>query len=253
MAAATAIIMAGAAVASTGMAISKTAKANKAMKEAQRKIDGFQHQELRNTLEGVAVPQQIFNLETQQLQRSVANAQDMATMAGARGMAILPGLQQAEFEQQQRINANLEDNLYRLSLAKAQEDARIQQMQEQRENQQLAGYQNQYGVAQGMKNTGQRETINGIMAIGSTLGSAIDGAVAGRNSSAAGGMGQTALNVAADKYQQQYVQAYNNSLPRVSVEQQQLDLRQGYGTQGTELNVPDGSLNRYEYKPLNWE
>lgn len=160
------IIGAGTALASAGAATYKTIQGNRQMKEAQQNIEGYQRQALTNTLEGIAVPQQSFNLESEQLARSVANAQDAAVSAGARGLSMLPVIGQGEFEQQQAINANLENNLYQLSLQQAQEDQRIRQMRENREREELAGYGAMYEAGRQTKYSGIGDVIQSAQSLG---------------------------------------------------------------------------------------
>lgn len=173
MAGASSIIMAGTSLVSAGMGVYKSAQGNKQMKEAQDKIDNYERQVLKNTLEGVATPQQMYNLENQQLQRSVANAQEAALQAGGRGLSSLTGIMGNEQEAQQRINANLENNLYQLNLAKAQEEQRIQQMMEERERQDLAGYGAMYEAGRQTKYSGIGDTIQSFQALGTNLATAM--------------------------------------------------------------------------------
>lgn len=170
MAAASTILLAGSAAASIGMGVKKSRDASKMMREAQSKIDGYERQILTNTLAGVDVPYQMYEAETRQVRQRAADAAAAASEAGARGMALLPAIQDNEFEQQEAVNARLEQNLYQLKLAQAQEEQRIQQMTERREQEELAGYGALYEAGRQTKYSAAGDIIGGVQSIGGILG-----------------------------------------------------------------------------------
>jgi hypothetical protein len=189
--------MAGSAVASAGIGAIKASQARKQMKEAQKNIDNYQRQTLENTMEGIAVPQQIFNMQQEQLQRSVADSQDMAASAGARGLAFLPGIQQSEFESQQKINAGLEQSLYQLSMARAQDEQRIQAMRERREEQELAGYGAMYEAGRQTYYSGIGDVMQGISGVGQAFAAADLRKAMGKVGSAPAATAATIMSAAA--------------------------------------------------------
>lgn len=170
MAAASTILLAGSAAASIGMGVKKQRDATKQMQEAQDKIDSYERQTLTNTLAGVDTPYQMADLETRQVRQRAADASEAVAQAGARGLAMLPDIQETEFKQQEEVNARLEQNLYQLKLAQAQEEQRIQQMTEQREREELAGYGAMYEAGRQTKYSAMGDIIGGVQSIGGMLG-----------------------------------------------------------------------------------
>lgn len=170
MPAASTILLAGTAAASIGMGVKKSRDASKMMKSAQSKIDSYERQTLTNTLAGVDTPYQMYDVETRQVRQRAADAAAAASEAGARGMALLPAIQDNEFEQQEAVNARLEQNLYQLKLAQAQEEQRIQQMTERREQEELAGYGALYEAGRQTKYSATGDIIGGVQSIGGILG-----------------------------------------------------------------------------------
>lgn len=170
MAAASTILLAGSAAASIGMGVKKQRDATKQMQEAQDKIDSYERQTLTNTLAGVDAPYQMADLETRQVRQRAADASEAVAQAGARGLVMLPDIQETEFKQQEEVNARLEQNLYQLKLAQAQEEQRIQQMTEQREREELAGYGAMYEAGRQTKYSAMGDIIGGVQSIGGMLG-----------------------------------------------------------------------------------
>ena len=164
------ILLAGSAAASIGMGVKKQRDATKQMQEAQDKIDSYERQTLTNTLAGVDTPYQMADLETRQVRQRAADASEAVAQAGARGLAMLPDIQETEFKQQEEVNARLEQNLYQLKLAQAQEEQRIQQMTEQREREELAGYGAMYEAGRQTKYSAMGDIIGGVQSIGGMLG-----------------------------------------------------------------------------------
>lgn len=142
-------------VGSTVMSAKQAREGEEMRKKAQDAIENYSRQELTNTLSGVAIPQQEYNLRTEQIRKRTADMTEQASMAGARGLSVLPEIQAEEALQQEDANAKFEQSLYQLQLMKSQEDARIQSMYEEREKQELAGY----GT---MLNTGRQDYYNGM-------------------------------------------------------------------------------------------
>lgn len=164
------ILLAGTAAASIGMGVKKSRDASKMMKSAQSKIDSYERQTLTNTLAGVETPYQMYEAETRQVRQRAADAAAAASEAGARGMALLPAIQDNEFEQQEVVNARLEQNLYQLKLAQAQEEQRIQQMTERREQEELAGYGALYEAGRQTGYSAAGDIIGGVQSVGGILG-----------------------------------------------------------------------------------
>ena len=164
-----------AALINLGLGIANTVKSAEQAREgeamrrkAQNAIESYSRQEFTNTLSGVAIPQQEYNLRTEQIRKRTADMTEQAAMAGARGLSMLPEIQSEEALQQEDANAKFEQSLYQLQLMKSQEDARIQSMREEREKQELAGY----GT---MLNVGRQDYYNGANSMIKSLGSVMEG------------------------------------------------------------------------------
>lgn len=164
-----ALITLGLGVANSVMSAKQAREGEAMRKKAQDAIDNYSRQELTNTLSGVAIPQQEYNLRTEQIKKRTADIAEQAVMAGSRGLSILPEIQSEEALQQEEANAKFEQSLYQLQLMKSQEDARIQSMREEREKQELAGY----GT---MLNVGRQDYYNGANSMIKSLGAVMEGA-----------------------------------------------------------------------------
>jgi hypothetical protein len=140
MAAATTIIMAGAAAVSIGKSIHDANKANKAEKQAKKNIVNYDRQSLTNVYAGTSVPMAGYELERQEMQRSQAEMSNMLAQGGAQ--SAIGGASQISMmgtRAMQDLSARLEAATMTLSQLKAQDEANIRGMTENREQQDLAG------------------------------------------------------------------------------------------------------------------
>ena len=108
--------------------------------KAKRALENFQRQELRNITEGMRVSTLGAELQTQEAQRRFATSVDALRSAGVRGVVGGLGQQeQLQQRQQQQISADLDRQQQQIEMMRAQDEARIRAMQEQRESAQIAG------------------------------------------------------------------------------------------------------------------
>lgn len=125
--------------------IAKTAIGAAQASRARRALDKFKRQELTNIAEGLTVSTLGADLQTQEAQRRFATSVDALQSAGVRG--VVGGLAQQEAQQQvlqRQIAADLDQQQRQIDMVRAQDEARIQGMREQRESfdyQQLLGQQ----------------------------------------------------------------------------------------------------------------
>lgn len=111
--------------------------------KARKALDKFQRQELRNVTEGMRVSTLGAELQTQEAQRRFATSVDALRSGGVRG--VVGGLgQQEQFQQrqQQQIAAGLDQQQRQIEMMRAQDEANIRSMTEEREAfdyQQLVG------------------------------------------------------------------------------------------------------------------
>jgi hypothetical protein len=171
-----------AAIAAIGLAISGAAslaqaiRGEKRRKDAQRALERFQRQELRNVTEGLSVSTLGAELQTQEARRRFATSVEALRSGGVR--ALVGGLQgQERYMQdfQRQIAADLDRQAREIGLLGAQDQARIRAMQEARESAQIAGL--------GMEAAaGRRQAQAGLSGLVST-------GIAGAQIAAAGGFG----------------------------------------------------------------
>jgi|9_EtaG_2_1085328.scaffolds.fasta_scaffold00090_29 hypothetical protein len=142
--------LAGAAAITKGiMGITQTAKANKA-------LDKFKRQELRNVTEGMRVSTLEAQFNTQEAQRRYDTAVDALRSGGVRG--IVGGLGRQEMlaqNVQQRASAGLDQQQVMIDRMRAQDEARIRGMQEQRDS-----FDQQ--VLLGQKAAGRQATMSAV-------------------------------------------------------------------------------------------
>ena len=133
---ATAIALGVSAAASTAQAVSGAARASKAKKA----LENFQRQELRNVTEGMRVSTLGAELQTQEAQRRFATGVEALRSGGVRGVVGGLGVMEQQQQQlQQQISADLDQQQQQIEQARAQEEANIRAMQEQRDSSQIAG------------------------------------------------------------------------------------------------------------------
>lgn len=102
--------------------------------KARKALENFQRQELKNITEGMRVSTLGAELQTQEAQRRFATSVDALRSGGVRGVVGGLGQQeQLQQSQQQQIAAGLDQQQRQIEMMRAQDEARIQGMQEQRE------------------------------------------------------------------------------------------------------------------------
>jgi hypothetical protein len=137
-------------VAATAMALSagisalggltKSIMGAKRAADARRALDRYQRQELKNITEGMRVSTLGAELQTQEAQRRFATSVDALRAGGIRG--VVGGLGQQEQQQQmlqQQISADLDKQQAQIEMMRAEDEARIRAIQEQRQTQEIAG------------------------------------------------------------------------------------------------------------------
>ena len=165
-----AIALGGLAVSAVGgiaQAISGASRTSK----AKRALENYQRQELRNITEGMRVSTLGAQLNTREAQRR------FATSGGVRGVVGGLGTQEQLMQNQQAsISAELDRQQVAIERMRAQDEARIRVMQEQRESQDIAGIGSEIAAGRQMTQAG----IGGLMSTGLSAGMmASDGAFKG--------------------------------------------------------------------------
>lgn len=149
----TAAIAAGVGIAG---GIGKAASGRKMMRDAKRAARNYRRQELKNVNENRRISTLGANLAREEAARGTATSVEALRSGGVRGVVGGMGAVQAANNQQARaIGAGLDQQQVQLDREIAADDARIRDMQEQRENQDLAAIQSQV-------NAGQQTMMSGI-------------------------------------------------------------------------------------------
>jgi hypothetical protein len=118
-----------------GAALAKGISGAVQASKARKALEGFQRQELKNITEGMRVSTLGAELQTQEAQRRFATSVDALRSGGVRGVVGGLGQQeQLQQRQQQQISADLDRQQQQIEMMRAQDEARIQGMQEQRES-----------------------------------------------------------------------------------------------------------------------
>ena len=142
--------LAGAAAITKGiMGITQTAKANKALAK-------FKRQELKNVTEGMRVSTLGAQLNTREAQRRFATSVDALRSGGVRGVVGGLGAQEQLMQNQQAaISAELDRQQVTIDRMRAQDEANIRGMQEQRDS-----FDQQ--VLLGQKAAGRQATMSAV-------------------------------------------------------------------------------------------
>lgn len=144
------------AVMSAGASVGQMLSGNKLTRDAKKAIDEYRRQDLLNPYERLQVSTLGADRQREDLARSMATGINQLAMGGSRSiMGGLANMLEQQRQQEAQIAANLDQQSQVINQAKAQGDAMVQNMQEQRELQDLQGLGN-------MWNTGRQETAGGI-------------------------------------------------------------------------------------------
>jgi hypothetical protein len=146
--------------------IAKTIMGAKQASEARKAIESYQRQELQNTFEGVTVSTLGADIQREEMARATSTGVEALRSAGTRGLiGGLGRLQQGVNLQSRQIGSDLDMQQQRIDMARAQDQVRVQGMQERREEGDLAGLGQQLA-------TGQQNMYSGIGDISQIAGAA---------------------------------------------------------------------------------
>lgn len=140
--------------------------ANKRRKQAEEAARRFRRQDLSNRFKGQRVSTIGADLQSEQASRNFASGAEALTASGVRGVVGgIGALTGAANDTNRQIGAGLDQQRVRLDQLIAQDDIRIQGMQEQRDNQELA-------AIQGMTNAANQDFYSGLGGIAQSAFSA---------------------------------------------------------------------------------
>lgn len=150
--------------------IDKFFQGNKMRRTAQKHIDNFRWQTLQNPYDNQSVSTLGADLRKEQADLNTASSIDALRSGGARTMLAGIGRVQAQNNLVSRdIAANLDTQQKALDYAAAQQDVANQQVMENRQANELAGYGQMLNVGMGMKYQG----LGDIQSTATSLGNPI--------------------------------------------------------------------------------
>ena len=120
--------------------LTKSIMGAKRAADARRALEQYQRQDLKNITEGMRVSTLGAELQTQEAQRRFATSVEALRSGGIRG--VVGGLGQQEQNQQilqQQISADLDKQQQQIEMVRAEDEARIRAIQEQRQANEIAG------------------------------------------------------------------------------------------------------------------
>ena len=165
----------------------------KQKRDAQQELENYQRQELANVAEGLQVSTLGADLQREEQARLASTQVDALQGAGARG--LIGGLGRVEAGSQmvnRQIGADLDAQQKQIDQMRAQDEANIRGMQEQREASDIAGLSSQY-------NAGNAMMWEGIGGITQAASSAIGGGEGGEGLTDAEKAAKKAAKEAAQK------------------------------------------------------
>lgn len=145
--------------------IAKAVSGASEARRAREALANYRRQELRNVYEGVGVSTLGADLRREEAARLAATSIDALQASGARGvLGGIGGVQQQSNLVNRQIAANLDEQQKQLDRLRAQDQARIRQIQEQREVADLQGLGQQL-------QTGRQDLFSGLGDIAGIAGS----------------------------------------------------------------------------------
>ncbi len=161
----------GAAIVGGVGAIAKGITGAKQASDARKAIENYQRQELTNAYDSLSVSTLGADFQREEMARATATGVQALQTAGAR--ALIGGigrLQQGVNTQSRQIASDLDRQQMQIDRLRAQDETRIRQMQERREEADLAGLGQQLAVGQQNMFSGIGDISQGMFAMGGLLG-----------------------------------------------------------------------------------
>ena len=160
-----AAIMGGAALAGSGLQI---AQGMKQERDAKSALGNFERQDLENVYNDMPISLMGSNLRREDASQTTANLTEAARGSGIRGVfGALPRIQSLSNQGARQNQLDVDGQVMKRSYAIAGDEGRIQSMQENRDNQDLAGIGQQMAVGQQNTQSGIRGAFNSAGLIGS--------------------------------------------------------------------------------------
>lgn len=162
----------GVAAVGTTMSIIEKSKQKKAAKKAAAAIANQKRPELQNVAEGLQVSTRGTDLQREEVARNSATSLDTLADAGTRALGVGVGRVAAvNADSNAKIGANLDDQQKNIDMIRAQDNASIRGMKEQRSQADLAALSSQYNAAQQNGTQATGNIIQGAGMAGNALAS----------------------------------------------------------------------------------
>ena len=173
VATATAIALGSAAI-GAGTGIAGAISQGKQAKNYQKQIENYQRQTLVNPYADLQVSTLGADRQREDLARTMTTYGNLAAMSGTRGIAsLLPNLTQTQNDQTAKIAANLDEQQRQIDQLKAQGEMQIQDMTEQRENNDLLALGQAYQTARAQEQQDINQIAQSIGALGYAAGNGL--------------------------------------------------------------------------------
>jgi len=153
------LIMAGIGL---GTSLFQTLSGAKQLKDGKSAYNSFERQDLNNVNKNIAIPTTGTEIMREEAQRSMAMSVNALQGAGARGLGMLPALMAQNNQANRQTQAYTDKMILDRDYAIADDEARIREIQENRDNQELAGIGQQI-------QTGRQDMWSGIQGMGNSL------------------------------------------------------------------------------------
>ncbi|RDY57566.1 hypothetical protein [Flagellimonas nanhaiensis] len=149
--------------------------AGKEKKQTLQDIENYPRQELKNVFKNLKISTKGSDLIKEEASRITAGMVDIAKSGGIRGvLSALPKIQETNNRINKDAAVDIDKQIIEKERLVAGDDARIQQMQEQREREDLAGLGAKLDNADQNLNNGFNQLINTGFAAGNMLGGGIE-------------------------------------------------------------------------------
>lgn len=157
---------------SVGMGIYNTIQGAKQANDAKDALNAYERQKLENVAEGLQVSTLGSDLQREEQSRLASSQVGALRESGTRG--LIGGLGRVEAGNQrlnQQIGADLDMQQKQIDQMRAEDEARIRAMQENREIQDVSALSSQYNAGQQTQASGISQAIQGTSMIGNAFSS----------------------------------------------------------------------------------
>lgn len=153
----------------------KRAQGKRRMRAAQDALDNYQRQELQNAFGEVGVSRLGADLMRMENARMAGTSVDALRSGGIRGLGQLGQIQRGTNMLNQGLASNLDQQQQGINMARAQDSATIRAMQEQREQQDIAGLGREIDAGRQDYYGGMQDVGQGLLSAGAIGASAMSG------------------------------------------------------------------------------